>query len=63
MKNILNNIPCHCEHLESEHYNIYDAPKLCEKCFYGYPNSTQWQHIYKPDNLKYLENKYEENSK
>jgi hypothetical protein len=50
------NFPCKiCSHFESEHYNIGNAPKLCEKCFYDYANSTTWQHVFVPDNLKYLE--------
>jgi hypothetical protein len=45
--------PCTgCEHLESEHYHIAGAPNWCEKCFY---KSTIWQHMFKADNLKYLE--------
>lgn len=55
-------IPCSCGHLESEHYNIGNAPKFCEKCFYVFPDSTQWQHIFRPDNLRYLEDKYENKS-
>jgi hypothetical protein len=29
------------------------------QCFIQYPQSTQWQHHFKKDNLRYLEKEYE----
>jgi hypothetical protein len=47
-------IPCICGHLYLEHY--FKNPLLwCERCFYEYPTSTQWQHAFKEDNLSYIE--------
>jgi hypothetical protein len=57
--------PCTgCEHLDSEHYDPFNKygkiPRWCEKCFYVHRNDMRWQHVFKADNLKYLENKLNE---
>lgn len=52
--------PCSlCKHTDLDHYNFPGSSRWCEKCFYEYGNDTSWQHVYKPDNLRYLEQKYD----
>ena len=53
--------PCTgCEHLDSEHYKLPLCFRWCEKCFYVHGKDTRWQHVFKADNLKYLENRVNE---
>lgn len=54
-------IPCSCGHLLRAHYDTTNADTSlqrwgCETCFTEHETQTVWQHWYKKDNLRYLEN-------
>lgn len=51
-----NQIPCKCLHLEDMHRSSFKGI-LCLECLRG--KIRGWYHKYTPDNLEYLERKYE----
>jgi hypothetical protein len=57
----MSEIPCFCNHLDRDHYKIVGAPRWCEQCFYRYGQNATWQHEYKQDNLKWLEQQVDKN--
>lgn len=60
---------CICGHVRSIHYGTMLSNSVCGKC--AYPNidskNSNWHknydHVFKLDNLKFLEQRYEESLK
>jgi len=47
---------CKCGHILENHA---DGNGICFICFFV--DKSTWDHIFEPDNLKYLEEKFKEN--
>lgn len=56
------NFPCKCGHFKSQHGFMINDP-VCGDCMNNVKKNIKlgmiFAHEYKPDNLKYLEEKYE----
>lgn len=59
----MNNFPCICGHSKEEHgISPFTNENWCSNNNCGYKSGNTRYHLFKQDNLKYLEQQYEKNA-